>query len=208
MKTIVKTEANPNLEMALSNGWSWEEFRAKAHGDYLAIKAQALSEQRCECAYTGLWLGEGTSQLVHIDHFRKKALYPNLRFDWHNLFAAAKDLYYGSDYKDSTITGPLKKANNCYQSFWSPLEPNLEDKFWYRQDGKILPHPQLSEREQLLAQNTIDMYNLNAPDLKYKRRGVIESVRGLKQLDDEDLVRECMKDAGFSFVVDFELRNS
>ena len=50
MKTIVKTEADPNLEMALSNGWSWEEFRAKAHGDYLAIKAQALSEQNCECA--------------------------------------------------------------------------------------------------------------------------------------------------------------
>ncbi|MBD5356997.1 MAG: TIGR02646 family protein [Bacteroides sp.] len=184
---------------------SWDEFRLKNYDEYLQVRQQALNEQKNECAYTGLWLGEGTNQIVHIDHFYKKSLYPNLRFQWLNLFAAAKDLPYGSDYKDVCISGPLKHSDSQYKTFWSPLEANLEDKFWYRQDGAIEPHSSLSDNDKKIAQNTIEMYNLNADDLKRKRRNIIEYVRNLGQLED-NVIRDCMKENGFSFLVDFELR--
>lgn len=112
MKTIVKTEANRCLQEAQARGRSWDDFHDNAHDEYLAVREQALSDQRNECAYTGLWIGEGT----------------------------------------------------------------------------------------------IEMYNLNAQELIRRRKGIIENVRSLQQLGDEE-VRQCMATAGFSFVVEFELRH-
>lgn len=65
MKTIVKNEANPCLQDASNAKWTWDEFRNKNYAGYLAVRQQALEEQANECAYTGLWLGEGTTQKVH-----------------------------------------------------------------------------------------------------------------------------------------------
>lgn len=204
MKTILKLEADDCLQRAIDNGWSWDDFHRNAHDDYLTLRELALMEQNDECAYTGLWLGKGTTQTVHLDHFRKKAIYPELTFDWYNLFAAAKDLDYGSDYKDRNIHGPRDNADSQYNTFWSPLKVNLEGNFWYRQDGKIMPYPGIDEDARQIAQQTIDMYNLNADDLKKRRQGIIQLVGGLDQLDD-DTVRQCMATSGFSFVVEFEL---
>ncbi|WP_065218605.1 MULTISPECIES: retron system putative HNH endonuclease [Butyricimonas] len=206
MKTIIKTDAHQCLQRAVDEGWNWDDFHRNAHDDYVLVREQALSDQGNECAYTGLWLGDGTSQKVHIDHFRKKALYPEHTFCWTNLFAAAKDLDYGSDCKDENIRGPRANADSQYHSFWSPFEANLNEAFWYRQDGKIEPDPNLSEDAKLFAQRTIDMYNLNAADLKRRRVEVIRNVRSLQQFEDE-LIRVSMDRAGFSFVVEFELKN-
>ncbi|MDE6480487.1 MAG: hypothetical protein K2L45_09470 [Muribaculaceae bacterium] len=98
MKTINKTEANDCLRTAANNAWSWDDFHKNDQPGYNACREQGLAEQLNECAYTGLWLGEGTKQSVHIDHLRKKALYPELTFDWNNLFVAAKNLECGADY--------------------------------------------------------------------------------------------------------------
>jgi len=204
MKTIVKSLADECLRRAYDKGWSWDEFVAKAHDDYLRIRAQAINDQRYECAYTGLWIGEGTKQKIHIDHFFKKSLYPGLRFDWSNLFAAAKGLDYGSDYKDKNIHGPTINSDDQYGRFYSPLEANLEKMFWYQQNGRIDVHPDVSGDKIAIVENTIIMYNLNAPDLVNKRLGIITQLRNLGQLDD-DVIRLCMRNAGFSFVVDFEL---
>ncbi len=205
MKTIIKSPADECLRRAYDKGWSWEEFVANDYDNYLQIRDQAINDQREECAYTGLWIGEGTKQKIHIDHFFKKSLYPELRFNWSNLFAAAKDLDYGSDCKDKNIHGPKTKSDDQYSHFYSPLEANLENMFWYQQNGRVDVHPDISGDKIAIVENTIIMYNLNAPDLVHKRLGIIRQLRSLGQFDDET-IRLCMHNAGFSFVVKFELR--
>lgn len=205
MKTIVKSNANVCLRNAEHNGLSWNDFVTRHHDEYLRIRQQAISDQTGECAYTGLWIGDGTKQKVHIDHFRKRSIYPQLQFDWHNLFAAAKDLDYGSDSKDAKIHGPLTYADHLYKLFYSPLEANLEDMLWYRQDGQIVAHPSTPTDKINFVNNTIELYNLNAPDLIHRRLSIINQLRELNQLDVET-IRLCMQNAGFSFLVNFELR--
>lgn len=206
MKTIIKQEETIEcLQIAKNARWNWDEFHDNAQKDYKYVRDKALKDQRYECAYTGLWLGEGTSQTTHLDHFRKKAIYPDAIFCWHNLFAAAKDLEYGSDYKDKQIHGPMFNADRQYQTFWSPLQANLENYFWYRQDGTIEPAEHLSINEAEMTKRTIEMYNLNAADLKNRRKGIIQIVRAYgEQLTDEE-IRASMNTAGFSFLVNFEL---
>lgn len=204
MRMIVKADENPCLATARSQGWSWDEFRSNDHDGYLAVLCQALAEQKNECAYTGLWLGEGTSQKLHIDHFRKKSIYGELALVYSNLFAAAKDVPYGADYKDGYIHGPRGNADQQYASFCSPLDERIIGAFWYRRDGFVEPMEGLSEEKKHLVQNTIDMFNLNHPDLKNRRRGVLRLMESLGD-DDDNMVRLCMRQTGFSTVVDFEL---
>lgn len=206
MKTVKKSTADKCLDIAADKGVMWDEFVAACHSDYLRVRAQALNDQQGECAYTGLWIGNGTKQIIHIDHFFKKSIYPERQFDWDNLFAAAKNLDYGSDYKDRHIHGPQSNSDAQYRGFYSPLEANLEDMFWYQQDGRVDVHPYVSVEKIAIVENTIKMYNLNAPDLVHKRHGLIRQLRGMKQLDDNS-IRLCMQNAGFSFVVEFELQH-
>ena len=153
MKTINKTKANDCLQNADNNAWSWDDFHKNNQTGYNACREQGLLEQRNECAYTGLWLGEGTKQSIHIDHFRKKSLYPELTFDWNNLFVAAKDIDCGADYKDKHISGPRTVADNIYRNIFSPLDANLSQYFWYRQDGQITPNPLITDASLLLKIN-------------------------------------------------------
>lgn len=204
MKTIIKSEVPPCLRQAQGKGWNWDEFRTNAYDDYLSVRSQALVDQKDECAYTGLWLGMGTTHTLHIDHFHKKAIFPEETLSWENLFAAAKNRNDGADYKDRQIHGTKSDAEKQYRAFWSPLEANLSQAFWYRQDGVVEPDEKLSDEEKEMAQHTIDMYNLNSPDLRNRRLGIIRLLNTLQDLCDDD-IRQCTKTAGFSFLVDFEL---
>lgn len=206
MKTINKIEANYCLQIAAVNAWSWDDFHTNDQDGYHASREQGLQEQLYECAYTGLWLGEGTKQSIHIDHFKKRSIYHEQTFDWNNLFVAAKDLDSGADYKDKHISGPRQAADNIYNSIFSPLEANLSQYFWSRQDGTIIPHPSITnELIRSKVNNTIEIFNLNSSDLKNRRLGIIQSMKYLHDLDIE-AIRECMRSSGFSFVVDFELQ--
>lgn len=210
MKTIIKSNANRCLDIARENSWTWDDFHTNAPDDYIKCRKQALEEQQYECAYTGLWLGDGSTQKIHIDHFRKKSLYPELTFHWPNLFVSVKDSDYGADFKDGFIRGPRDYSDKQYNTFFSPLEANLKDYFWYRQDGTIEPNPNFDgvRDKELLAKirNTIEIFNLNADDMKHRRRVIIESVRSLRQLNDTEVI-DCMQTTGFSFVVEFELQH-
>lgn len=90
MRKIFKGEDPTCLDSAERNGWTWDEFVAKDHDGYLICREQANTEQQGVCAYTELPL-DVEKVTVHFDHFRKKSIYPKLRFKWDNLFAAVKD---------------------------------------------------------------------------------------------------------------------
>lgn len=206
MKTINKSKANGCLRTAAANAWSWDDFHTNDQDGYHACREQGLQEQLHECAYTGLWLSEGTKQSIHIDHFKKRSIYPELTFDWNNLFVAAKDVDSGADYKDKHISGPRQVADSVYKNIFSPLEANLSKYFWYRQDGEIIPHPSINDESiRSKVKKTIEIFNLNSADLKNRRLGIMQTLKGILEQDDET-IREWMRNAGFSFVVDFELQ--
>lgn len=204
MKTIERGTPPCCLINANKNGWNWENFHENDQKGYISLKEQMLLEQSNECAYTGLWLGSGTKYKIHIDHFRKKGIYQNLTFEYDNLFVAAKELNCGADYKDNQIHGPQDNSDKQYNEILSPLEINIKKYFWYRSDGHIVPADNLTEKERNKAQKTIEIFNLNDIRLRNKRTDLIFSLHDMNDLDD-DIIREAMKEYGFSFVVDFIL---
>lgn len=205
MKTITKLPAQPCLANARAHGWNWDEFHNNDQAGYLECVAQGLLEQNDECAYTGLWLGEGTKQKIHIDHFRKKGIYPLLTFVWDNLFVAAKEVPCGADFKDGKVHGPQNYANSLYASFFSPLDAVLAEKFWYRSDGMMMPADGLSAPDKDKVLKTIEMFNLNDGMLKERRKVIIRQIQQLDSLADDE-VRACMQGSGFSFLVERELQ--
>ncbi len=69
-------------------------------------------------------------------------------------------------------------------------------------DGWMEPDEHLSHEDKVIAQSTIDMYNLNSPELRQKRQGIILQLRSMSQMTDDD-VRMCTATIGFSFLVSF-----
>lgn len=202
MKTIQKNSPHESLIKASKECADWSEFVESRHAEYLKVRAQGIAEQQNECAYTGMWIGEGTKENLHLDHFRKRAIYPKLTFEWDNIYAAVKSNSYGADFKDGKVNG--ENAEEIYKSILSPNVNGLQRYFWFQTDGKMIPSPELSEAERKMAKATIVIFNLNHKSLKDKRYGVMATIRSLSQLD-EKTIRECIASAGFSFVTEFEL---
>ena len=66
------------------NPQKWEDLHhnKKSPNLYRDTKARLVDEQGGVSAYTE----EPLSGDAHIDHFRKRDMFPNLTFDWNNLF--------------------------------------------------------------------------------------------------------------------------
>lgn len=201
MRTIVKADAPACLAMAEKKGWSWEDFVANDKAGYRACRQQADAEQQAVCAYTELPL-DVDKVMVHIDHFRRKGIYQKLRFKWDNLFAAVKDHRFGSDYKDRMVNS--KNEKQIYASILIPLTDNLQSFFHYATNGKIEPSANLTEAEQQRAQDTIDIFNLNEPELVNRRRTMMVLIQSYNDVP-EEVVRGCFAGFGFPSVIDQEM---
>ena len=217
MKTVIKSEKPlASLFQEINNTIEWNVFVTSSPADYQNIMALAKTEQNNECAYTGIWIGEGcnTPKSVHLDHFRKREHFKNLTFNWQNIFAAIhatgfpKEKQFGADYKDSHFKIDSTKTDKGYEEIYSPLEKNLQDKFWYNPEGKAEPRKNLSGCEWQKVKNTIDIFNLNHTILKNERKRILTQVRNsVKGGMTESEIKEIYQTSGFSEIVDFALKN-
>lgn len=178
---------------------NWENFVRERNDEYQNIKEIASDDQKGECAYTGLPLDRKKIK-VHIDHYKRKSIYPNLTFEWNNLFVAVKDDRYGADYKDKQIN--RENAEYAYSVLLNPIEDDSSDFFWYGEDGKIVVKDTLKENEKERAYKTIEYFNLNSPVLIEKRSTIMKILCNYRDLSDDD-IRTCMKGHGFSKLLDF-----
>jgi len=202
MRTIVKGVAPACLEKAERRGMSWDDFVKNDQDGYKSSRQQANVEQHGVCGYTEVPL-DVSRVTIHFDHFRKKSIYPKLRFKWDNLFAAIKDRPFGADYKDKIVDGD--NHNIVYANIFSPLTPHLQDYFHYATNGEIEPSNGLSEENRHKAEETIRVFNLNAPELVSRRRTIIEQISFYQELSEEE-IRSCFIGQGFLSVVDQEIR--
>lgn len=201
MRTIVKGECPQCLSEAEKKRWSWEEFVENDHKGYKVCRQQAEEEQFGLCGYTEIPLCSG-KMTVHLDHYRKKGIYPKLRFTWENLFAAVKDHRFGSDYKDKYING--KNEKEVYTAILYPLTENLQAYFHYATNGEIEPSNRLSDDDKKKAKKTIDVFHLNEPELVNRRRTIMAQIDSNKDLP-KDVIRSCFEGQGFLSVVEQEI---
>lgn len=154
-----------------------------------------MEEQNFQCAYTEIRLEPEQS---HIDHFKKKSLYPKLTFHWNNLLTSSNYDFYGARFKDKHI----KKAH--YQNFINPVIENPQQYFTYSFTGEILIDPK-DEKAKL----TVEIFNLKDRSLVEQRKtiaGVITSM--IHQFTVEKLIDCIGKFESFLRALYSELKNS
>lgn len=78
----------------------WEDYSGgdtESRSHYVKLRDHiSINEQDCLSAYTEKPL-EGN---IHIDHFRKRSMYPTLTFCYENLLVDEHNVNYGADHKD------------------------------------------------------------------------------------------------------------
>lgn len=127
------------------------------------------TEQNHRSGYTERKLSNSSPSL-HIDHFRKQALFPELSLDWENFIVDEHAVDYGADYKDSHI----KKCD--YEVILNPVTDNPQDFFEYMTNGEIVVREDLPETDRCKAQRTIDLFKLNHPSLKEERSSALRNL--------------------------------
>lgn len=133
------------------------------------------SEQNYQCAYTELDI-EPESSHSHIDHFRRKSgnMFPNLIFNWTNLFTACNNNDFGAKHKDRNI----KKDD--YEFLINPALDNPSKYITYNLLGKVIEvSKDTDSKEFKIAKKTIELFNLNEPALKAHRLSVSKQVQSV-----------------------------
>lgn len=184
----------------------WEEYSApdsQYYQHYSATRSTiASNEQDSMSAYTEKPL----SSKIHIDHFRKRSLYPRLTFDYTNFYVDDVNDNYGACYKDNRA-GVAIDTYEGEKCIFCPITDEFGRFTEYMEDGCIKPKDGLSDNECSRVKETIRVFNLNHSALKSMRCSLIEIVReycGYQQFS-EDEIRNCMRDQGFPSVVDWAL---
>ena len=110
---------------------------------------------------------ENTSS--HIDHFVKRAHDSNKIFDWNNFIVSTIDEDYGGKYKDNTYIISKEEYAQISNPVFEDMAPYIE----YSGDGSIVPKSNIQDSESIKVLKTIEVFNLNSPSLKNKRRDLL-----------------------------------
>jgi uncharacterized protein (TIGR02646 family) len=154
---------------------SWETLTREIGYD---IRRHMLTEeQNFQCAYTETRLDPSSGQ-SHTDHFKKQNLFPDMIFEWDNLFTACNNEYYGAKFKDRNI----KKAD--YQYLINPAKEDPQKHFSYSMTGEVL-----ADHDDEKGKLTIDSFNLNDYALREQRKQVAYHIKAMhKDFSCEELV--------------------
>lgn len=130
------------------------------------------NEQDLRSAYTEKAIRTDNS---HIDHFRKQSLFPNLSLDWDNMLVDEHNGNYGADYKDDKI-----KKKEDYDGLFDPVADQPQQYFEYYTNGEIVPKNGIDENSRTRAERTIEVFNLNHPELVSLRANHIQNIINTK----------------------------
>lgn len=169
----------------------WADTNDKSH----AWRKHILScEQHGMSGYTEEPLHLNRS---HIDHFRKRALFSTLIFDWNNLVVDGVDETYGAKFKDKYVKSRVDNDRL--------INPVIEDAgrfFKYELNGNISVVSGLCQSDADRASYTIKAFNLNDSSLSQRRKTIINIVLdSFVDLSDESIL-EALEKEGFRSVVE------
>lgn len=196
MQRIVKAEPFPPLLdfVQRSHTQNWEdlpyEIKNSSKEYILTIEQNGLS------GYTEKPL----KRYTHIDHYIKRDLKPQLTFDWNNLIVDEINDHYGARYKDNQI-----HHLNQYDAIFNPVIDSVENYFYYSKSGIIEPKSDLPNPLKEKAENTIQIFNLNHPDLVNKRQRIFKNIEDYQNQIENAIIFESLKSYGFHSLLKQEL---
>ena len=158
----------------IKDAWADDEIndiRFKLREDILK------NEQNGVCAYCEQSI-TADKELSNIDHFRTRNLFPELTLEYDNLFVSCNGNGRCADYKDNYSI----KSKGIYDEIINPVDDNPEDFFDFLSTGEILSNNKKAEK-------TIEVFNLNHTSLKEQRKGVIITLKGLKNMTLEEVLK-------------------
>ena len=159
-----------------SKDWSWKVGEKK----YKELTSLLKQCSKYHCSYCDSYR-IGTRNIKDtIDHFRPKAKFPLIAYQWENLFISCHYCQEKGDKFDELL-----------------LKPDEQDYFFYnyfeydKKAGKIIPNPNRSSANQERARITIDLFKLNGKqsdvgtddDITFHRKALYK-----KHLSDPDLL--------------------
>jgi len=139
--------------------WNWHKYKNEKVENILSEKLSKLTDYHC--AYCGIYPLKQKVGGRSIDHFKPKANYPDLAFEWTNLFIACPDCQKikGSNFPNNVE--PLK-PDSCHYHF----------DYWFKinwVNNHIEPNPKRNQREQEIARETINWLGLNEGERPQER---------------------------------------
>lgn len=121
----------------------------------------------------------------HIEHFRRKNSkhYPELCFDWHNLFLACGANNHCGHYKDRKAAPPYDPA-----LLIKPDEYDPEHYLYFHSSGEARVRQGLSNEDSHRANETIRVFGLDNPALVAARARAVSSYKEMYNEELEDLI--------------------
>ena len=170
---------------------TWLDFHEEHQEIYEKSRFVILADEQNQlCGYTEIYINDLTD--CHIDHYKKRSLFPELTFEWNNLIAATKDSDFGAIYKDNKSG----IRENDYNHIFNPVTDNVENYFYYTTWGEVTPKIAISEIDNQKAKKTIEVFNLNHKSLKDRRRNLDNMISSYGEMPKEDIFA-VFKNLGF-----------
>ncbi|WGL99520.1 TIGR02646 family protein [Arsenophonus sp. aPb] len=171
MRKLTRDHAPACLARLKLSGVEWKKVSRE---DKNEIWSGLNDMQDGFCAYCECRL----SKRKHIEHFKKRERFPDLRFDWFNLFGSCGDTDQTGGWDNCGIYKDNRKAVGKFDivQLIKPDQDDPEDFLFFSETGKVLPRPNLNEQEHKKASETIRVLNLNTTSLRNRRRIAIEAI--------------------------------
>lgn len=202
MRRIDKSEEPQSLRsFNKAKHEKWGEFSDKANRHvYNDCLQQCIEDQAHLCGYTEVPLSKDNR---HIDHYIRRDFAPDLTFCWNNMIAAVKGSRFGADYKDKHVKrNDYNKSECCYTDILNPVKDEFAGRFRFSADGTIEP----SDSQDIKAEKTIELFNLNEKSLKERRKVQMENVRTYIENDyTKEATLAALTEDGFVSVIEYEL---
>jgi uncharacterized protein (TIGR02646 family) len=136
------------------------------YNDRVAIQNSLEQMQGRRCAYC-----EGSLDELgkHIEHFRRKHIFPQLTFAWENLLWSCQASDSCGHFKDRNGKGWPYEVNNLI----NPCVDDPDRFFRFRTDGSISIRHGLSQTERTKAEETLRVLNLDDGRLRNMRKRAV-----------------------------------
>lgn len=186
----------------------WSDFaspESKFYDIYLQVRHHiSKKEQNGLSSYTEKPLGNS----IHIDHFRKRSIFQNLKFDYSNFLVDDRNENYGACFKDNHAGVSKDTFDGCVGIF-CPVTENMADFIDFMLNGEVIPKKNITESDRKRVKETIRVFNLNHKSLKDLRSEIMRNIKiyesnGLSK----DCIRKCMGALGFPTLINWMLNQT
>ncbi len=121
-------------------------------------------EQENLCVYCEIKIDRGS---CHLEHLQPQSICPRLRFRYSNLAQSCNSPHH-CGYKKGRLQIPVLPGPGCNDLF-----------FLSGTDGKLAPDADLTQKQKDDVSETIEILNLNSPDIARQRKQYVKTVMAL-----------------------------